>query len=120
MSVQYHPPPPMKKKKIDFFFSPILQKIIDIIYACRRGFRSYLEPISRKQCGSRPKKSLLEHIFYSFKIVLIRRIFEVNLNLILCQRSKSEVKVIAYFKILVLSLSSFPFVQSGSYFNSFH
>lgn len=90
-------PPPWKKKKLEFFFSPILQKIIDIIYACRRGFRSYLEPISRKQCGSRPKKSLLEHIFYSFKIVLIRRIFEVNLNLILCQRSKSEVKVIAYF-----------------------
>lgn len=63
-----------------------------------------------------PKNPYLEHIFYSFKIVLIRRIFEVNL----CQRSKSEVKVIAYFKILVLSLSSFPFVQSGSHFNSFH
>lgn len=67
-----------------------------------------------------PKNPYLEHIFYSFKIVLIRRIFEVNLNLILGQRSKSEVKVIAYFKILVLSLSSFPFVQSGSHFNSFH
>lgn len=31
-----------------------------------------------------PKNPYLEHIFYFFKIVLIRRIFEVNLNLILC------------------------------------
>lgn len=34
-----------------------------------------------------PKNPYLEHIFYSFKIVLIRRIFEVKPN------SVSEVKV---------------------------